>query len=257
MKFSYSYKMSDGIRREGTIDAPSRDDAFTALRKEGIRPIKVSAVEKPDATAASARAKSRRSIFIGIGVGLLIAAAVWGLLTIRIPVIAPAAPPPPTVRPAPTVPEPQSQSSFAAKPRPRRWLEHRTEFDYNRIFSHPSEAYLARFAEPGTMPKGNTPPLTETLKEDMLDCLADDILLSPDEDENEAMLKRIVVGLKSEVELMLGSGMTVEEVLARLEERQKMEIEHRERILQDVTAGRMSREEANRNLSRIGLRGIE
>ena len=257
MKFAYSYKMSDGVRREGTIDAPSRDEAFATLRKDGIRPIKMFAAEDPDAAAAAARARTRRGVFIGIGVGILIAAAVWGFFAMRMPVIAPAAPPPPTASAEPTVPGPAQPASFVAKPRPRRWLEHRGEFNCSQIFSHPSEAYLARFAEPGVMPKETPSPLSESLKEDMLDCLADDILLSPGEDEDVAMLKRIVAGLKSEVELMLGAGMTVEDAIARFEERQKMEIEHRDRILQDVRAGRMSREEANRNLSRIGLRGVE
>ena len=37
MKYTYIYKTSDGIRREGAMDAPSRDEVFMALRKEGIR----------------------------------------------------------------------------------------------------------------------------------------------------------------------------------------------------------------------------
>ena len=41
MRFTYIYKSSDGIRHEGKVNAPSRDEAFALLRKNGIKPIKV------------------------------------------------------------------------------------------------------------------------------------------------------------------------------------------------------------------------
>lgn len=44
-EFTYTYKTSDGVRREGRISAASRDGAFAALRTQGIRPIKVIAGE--------------------------------------------------------------------------------------------------------------------------------------------------------------------------------------------------------------------
>jgi hypothetical protein len=40
-EFIYAYRKSDGKRCEDTIKAGSRDEAFAALRKQGIRPIKV------------------------------------------------------------------------------------------------------------------------------------------------------------------------------------------------------------------------
>ena len=46
-KFSYFYKTSDGVRHEAEITAPSKDEAFARLRKEGIRPIKVVQHEPP------------------------------------------------------------------------------------------------------------------------------------------------------------------------------------------------------------------
>ena len=41
MRFTYYYKTSDNVRHEAEISAPSRDEAFAALRDRGIRPIKV------------------------------------------------------------------------------------------------------------------------------------------------------------------------------------------------------------------------
>ena len=43
-KFSYAYKTSDGVRHTGEMNAPSKDAVFETLRKQGIRPIKVTAV---------------------------------------------------------------------------------------------------------------------------------------------------------------------------------------------------------------------
>ena len=45
MRFAYSYKTSDGVRHEASIEARSRDEVFSALRTRGIRPIKVSETE--------------------------------------------------------------------------------------------------------------------------------------------------------------------------------------------------------------------
>lgn len=48
MRFTYTYRSSDGIRHVAEIDAPGRDEAFAILRRRGIRPIKVMEAEKAD-----------------------------------------------------------------------------------------------------------------------------------------------------------------------------------------------------------------
>lgn len=60
MDFIYYYKTSEGERREAEISAPSRDEAFAALRKHGVRPIRMIAKRpaaanyaKPAAIAAA------------------------------------------------------------------------------------------------------------------------------------------------------------------------------------------------------------
>lgn len=45
MQFTYFYKSSDGLRHKAEIGAPSREEAFSALRQQGIRPIKLFANE--------------------------------------------------------------------------------------------------------------------------------------------------------------------------------------------------------------------
>ena len=263
MKFTYYYKRSDGVRREGTIEASSRDDAFAALRKDGIRPIKVVADGASEVDGVSVRKGIRRGVLLGVG-GVLVVVGVafvvyFFLRDSRRNLQRTSPEGHAEVAPTAIVPEQpeETRSPTVAKPRPRKWLGHQQEFVYEQIFPHPSEAFLARFAEPGFMPANPEPSFSEAVKEDLLDRLVDDILLTPGEDERIAALKRIVAGLKREAEMMLGAGMTVEEIVMRFEERQKMEIEHRARILQDVAEGRMTREDAAQNLSRIGFRGIE
>ena len=39
--WTYSYMTSDGLRHEGEMSAPSKDDVYSELRKRGIRAIKV------------------------------------------------------------------------------------------------------------------------------------------------------------------------------------------------------------------------
>ena len=41
MKFKYLYQDRENRNREGWIDARTRDDAYTKLRKQGIRPYRV------------------------------------------------------------------------------------------------------------------------------------------------------------------------------------------------------------------------
>ena len=45
MKFTYAYKTSDGVRHEAAMDAESREAVFAALRQQGIKAIKVVAVD--------------------------------------------------------------------------------------------------------------------------------------------------------------------------------------------------------------------
>lgn len=252
MKFTYYYKKSDGIRREGTVEAESRDVAFFELRKVGIRPIKMMVDD-----GAKENGAPRPD---GWGVRLVGVALVVVALSVGIHVWM-------GVRSSP-LPPPQMDVSGrgskigmahavrVAKPRPRRWLGHDREFLYDKIFPRSSEAYLARFAEPGYLPRGGIPAMTSDVKEDLFDCLADDIALEDGDDESVVALKRIVAGLKQDVEMMLGTGMSVEDVMARFCARQQMEIEHRAKVAQEVASGRMTLSDANAGLAAMGVQEL-
>ncbi len=79
MRFTYTYKTSDGVRHEAEIEARTRDDAFAALRTQGIRPIRVE--EKP----LSKEEKSRRILFWAVGIVLALACVAGAWWWARVP----------------------------------------------------------------------------------------------------------------------------------------------------------------------------
>ena len=86
--FTYYYKTSDGLRHEAEIGAPSRDEAFAALRERGVRPIKL--VAKDGSTAnGEVRGMRKRAVAAIVVAAALAAGAVAFLLGRRAPQPAP------------------------------------------------------------------------------------------------------------------------------------------------------------------------
>ena len=77
MNFIYSYKTSDGVRHEDEIEARTRDDAFAALRKQGIRPIRVEEVRLTTAQ------KRRRMVLWALAAALVLASAAGAWFAVR------------------------------------------------------------------------------------------------------------------------------------------------------------------------------
>ena len=79
MRFSYCYKTSDGRRHEERIDAPTREEAFAALRARGLKPIKVVSLSGSKANGEERVIVRKRLIFAALVIGLVagIAATVW------------------------------------------------------------------------------------------------------------------------------------------------------------------------------------
>ena len=66
----YCYKSSDGLRHEGEMSAPGKDDVYAALRKRGIRAIKVSERIVPIERKGFRGLRFREWAVLGGGVGL-------------------------------------------------------------------------------------------------------------------------------------------------------------------------------------------
>ncbi|MBR0504957.1 MAG: hypothetical protein IJJ84_06075, partial [Kiritimatiellae bacterium] len=70
MKFTYTYRSSDGERHTAEIEAESRDAAFAKIRTElGIKPIKVVAAEDGSGKSAASPNSSARTQLSGTGGG--------------------------------------------------------------------------------------------------------------------------------------------------------------------------------------------
>ena len=126
-KFSYFYKTSDGVRHEAEITAPSKDEAFARLRKEGIRPIKVVQHEPPLIIKVF-----KRSWVVLFVVGCIVS---YEFMTkeVRHEAISEA-----------------EKTAYVAKPMARRWLtgnRQRIETAKSELFDSELERFLAQFTE--------------------------------------------------------------------------------------------------------------
>ena len=207
MKFTYTYRSSDGLRHTAEIEAESRDAAFAAIRRElGIKPIKVVAAgdnatdEGSGKSAASPRWGVVPVIALIVTIAL-IALVVWWWLSGR-GATAPAQEPA-----AYTVNTPQGPVTLrVAEPLPRQMIpgnRQRIEDDRDNVFTNAAERLLARFAEPGravAAPKGEQP--TEA---DFAACLREPIRVASSELTEHIDLKRIVSGMKREMRASLPS----------------------------------------------------
>ena len=79
MVFIYTYKTSDGVRHQAEMSAPSREEVFATLRREGIRPIKVWDRDPPKPKSGSPLG---RLALIAWGVSILGVGIWWGTRTI-------------------------------------------------------------------------------------------------------------------------------------------------------------------------------
>ena len=252
MRFTYTYRSSDGERHTAEIEAESRDAAFAAIRRElGIKPIKVVAAgdNATDGGSGKSAASPRWGVVPVIALIVtiaLIALVVWWWLSGR-GATAPAQEPA-----AYTVNTPQGPVTLrVAEPLPRQMIpgnRQRIEDDRDNVFTNAAERLLARFAEPGravAAPKGEQP--TEA---DFVAGLREPIRVASSELTEHIDLKRIVSGMKREMRAYLAGGGTIDGYLAELEKRQKLEVSYRERAeqkLNDMLNGQDARSPSGRD----------
>ena len=241
MKFTYTYRSSDGERHSAEIEAESRDAAFARLRTElGIKPIKVvAAVEGESGAGRSANVSAaprggvwRRSALVAAVVlfAAVLSGVVWWMRRPNRELPAANSDQPITVS------TPQGPVTLrVAEALPRQTIpgnRQRIEDGRNSIFTNAAERLLARFAEPGrsvAAPEGEKP--TEA---DFAACLREPIRLASNELTEHIDLKRIVTGMKREMQAYLAGGGTVEGYLVELEKRQRLEVSYRERAEQKL-----------------------
>ena len=237
MCFTYTYRSSDGQRHSGEIEAESRDAAFSAIRREmGVKPIKVVAAggeSREDGGSPSQRRLTGTAAILAAVVLAALAGGAWwwtarsGADDAAQPESAPY-----------QVMTPQGPITCRiADPLPRQTIpgnRQRIEEGRNTIFTNAAERLLARFAEPGRAvdaPTGEKPTEAEFAV-----CLREPVRVASTDFTEVSDLKRVVAGLKREMRAYLAGGGTVEQYLAELAKRQRLEISYRENAEQKLTA---------------------
>ena len=258
MTFTYTYRSSDGQRHSAKIEAENRDAAFARLRTElGIKPIRVVAADGSKANgeeAAGRRFPKWGAVLVVLVVLGVLALAVWWRA------VAGAR----DARPY-QVMTPQGPVTLSvATPLPRQTIpgdrQRIGNFPTN-LFAHAAEAYLARYAEPGRSVARGSRPVTRDV--DFKAALREPIRIASNDYTEWVDLKRIVTGMKREMQAYLAGGGTAEGYLAELEKRQMLEISYRERAeqrLAELLKGQNARQaaydywlKANAQLKSMGI----
>jgi len=256
VKFTYTYRSSDGQRHTAEIEAESREAAFERVRAElGIKPIKVvvASVERTanKAPAGSGQGSSSSArpvkplshllfyLFVAI---VLLGVIVWWWLGRRIDEEVSSY----------QVMTPQGTVTVSeAVPLMRQMIPGNRERIENfpaHLFAYEAETFLARYAEPGRPIMESTSKVPSVAEFDA--ALNESIRIGSNELTEHIDLKRIVTGMKREMKAYLAGGGTVEQYLAELEKRQRLEISYREnaeRRLNDMLNGQDARSPSGRD----------
>ena len=188
------------------MDAESREAVFAALRKQGIKAIKVVAADGSKANG-EVRGIRKRVLAASIAITAIVVGA-FAYLALRAPH--------------------SVLRTEAARPIERQQIpgdRGRIEKALATAFDNPAEAFLARFAEPGR--KFAAPECDWPKKADFDAILDKPILTSSGEFTESIDLKRIVLGMKREMSTYLKGGGLVSGYIRELIRRQQTEVAYR------------------------------
>ena len=229
MKYTYAYKTSDGARHEASMDAPSREAVFEALRKENIRPIKVVAADGSKANGEVVRRRGRRVFAFGAAAILALcalAAAIYSSLQSRRSL--------------------QSLEStlFDAEQTRRQVIGDAAVVEkgiltgWSEVFPEEGERFFASFAIPGVKAGQRN-----TTVEELSAALGRRVDALPGDGLEARQIKAMVEGMKAEARAYIAAGGNIVEYGRRLVERQDAEIAIYERAKADFEAAKASKPE--------------
>lgn len=252
MRYTYAYKTSDGVRREDTMDASSREEVFSLLRERGIRPIKVVAADGSKANG-EVRGVRKRVLVSSVALAVLVATicTVWIGRGLQLR------------RSGPGV----SALSVDFDSTVRRQvigdlavIEKGIRTGWAEVFEHEGERFLASFAIPGVKAG-----LRNTTIEEITAALARSVAMSKTDSIEARQIKAMVEGMKAEARRYIAAGGTAVGYGKRLTERQDAEIAAHNRIKAEIEAakGKMPKDQFesfcdNRNdeLRNLGIRPV-
>ena len=244
MTFLYRYQDGANVREE-RIKASSESDAYSLLRKSGVRPMKV--WPAPGILNRVSALGKRGLAIIVLGVLCLVLGAVvlsWSRTEKRVSRWGGA------VSAAQTAPRHQIYGDPAL-------ISEMEATAYASVFTHPGERLLAHYAQPGH--RVTLPPALRASHLALSSSLTNEIAIVADNPREIQELKSIVLGMKDELREYLANGVgTTESYLRRLQERQAEEaaIYEREANALKNIDDPAEYERVNAGLRRLGLRTI-
>lgn len=244
MKYTYAYKSSDGSRHEATMDAESREIVFQALRKKGIRPIKVVAA---DGSKANGEIKGVRRRVVGLAVALAAMAAVIATsLYNRV-----STPPLPAFEAEQTRRQIIGDTAIIDKGIATGWSD---------VFPDEGDRFFASFAIPGVKAGQRNTTVNEIEA-----ALNRNVEVSDSDGMEARQVKSMVAGMKAEARAYVAAGGSIVEYGKRLTERQDAEIAIYERTKAEIDRARKTLrpddfltiwEERNNKLRNLGIKLI-
>lgn len=226
MKFQYAYRDRNNERREGVIDAPSKDEAFCLLRQEGVRPFFVALAP---GVLNRLRSFGKRGLAIAVLCALCL---VLGALAFFISYDARNA----KHEAQSTLLNAQSTLHFLDSPARRQpigdlaVIEKGIRTGWADVFELEGDRFLASFAIPGY-----EPALRTTSVEAVERCL--EVGRSPRDRRTSLESRQIIAmvgGMKDELRRFLASGGTISAYGRRLVQRQQEEISYYNRVKNEL-----------------------
>ena len=247
MKYSYVYKTSDGTRHVDSIESETRDAAFAALRAGGIRPIKVMSMDGTKANGEVRIYGVRKSAVSALVLAAAGIATIIGLSLGRRTAF----------RGERLDARAGGQTGALLTALPRQQIgglpaETLMEPDVSDV-----ERFLAKVAQPARSAVFRREDTSLEVAESLVAFLDAPVSVSPGASPELVELKRIIMGLQDEARLILASGRSALEVLQYFADRQKMEIEHRKRMVEKVESGILSKGDANAVFRAMGFPEIK
>ena len=226
MKYVYAYKTPDGVRHEASLEAPSREAAFEALRARGVRAIKVVAADGSKANGEAGGVSRRAALAAVCAFAALAAALAFSAARLG--------------RGGGTASRPAPAHLRDAAPLPRQTIpgdRARIAAAAASLASTP-DRLLATFAEPGRPPPAWNGPLPPEAA--FADALRTPLKVAEDEFTESVDLKRIVTRIKADLRRYIAAGGTAKAYVAELFKRQRLEASYRakaEARLEDMLRG--------------------
>lgn len=228
MKYTYAYKTSDGVRHEDSMNAASRDEVFAALRKQGIKAIKVVAGDGSKANGeihgVRKRVVAALVVFVAVGVGIV--AYFSGTRS--------------------NGDLGDSATTAFATGQDRRQvigdaaiIEKGIRNGWSDVFTLEGERFLASFAIPGVKAGQRN-----TSEKEFTAALENKCVVNDSDSLEVRQIKAMVEGMKNEARRYLAAGGTIVEYGKRLTERQDAEIAVYNRVKADIEKARETMTEA-------------